>query len=128
MRHDILSDVLSTLKNGDSVGKTHAVTPSSKMVKEILMIIQKAKYIGSFEYIDDNKGGKFRVELLGKINSCGSIRPRSSVKTDSFEKWERRFLPASGIGIIILTTSKGIMTHKEAISKKIGGSLLAYIY
>ena len=66
--------------------------------------------------------------MLKQINASGTIKPRSSVKANQFEKWERRFLPAAGIGFLILSTPKGIITHKEAIKEKIGGKLLAYVY
>jgi small subunit ribosomal protein S8 len=128
MRHDLLSDVLSTIKNGDNVGKKEVITPASKLVKDVLLLIQKKNYIGNFEYVDDKRGGKFKIKLLGKINNCGSIRPRFSVKADGFEKWERRYLPAAGIGLIMVSTSKGVITHNEAIKESVGGKLLAYIY
>ena len=128
MRHDILSDVLSAIKNADHVGKKETVVPASKMVKEILIIFQKNGYIGNFEMIEDGKGNQFKIELFGKINNCGSIRPRFSIKADNYEKWERRFLPASDVGLLIISTSQGILTYNESKSKKIGGKLLAFIY
>jgi small subunit ribosomal protein S8 len=128
MRHDLISDVLSAIANGERVGKKFVVVPASNLVKDILSVMQKNDYIGNFEYIEDGRGGKFKVELLGKINKCGSIRPRFSVKKDDFEKYERRFLPAAEFGILIITTSRGVMTHEEAKKLGIGGKLLAYVY
>ena len=128
MRHDLLSDVLSAIKNGDGYGKRETITPFSKLVKEVLLILQKNKFIGDFEYIDDARGGKFRIQLLGKVNKCGSIRPRFPVKRDEYEKWEKRFLPAAGFGFLIISTPKGVMTHIEAKDKGLGGKLLAYCY
>ena len=128
MRHDIISDVLSSIKNGDSGGKRESLVPFSGMVKGILIILQKHGFIGDFEFVDDNKGGKFKVQLLGKINNCGSIRPRFYVKKDGFNKWEKRYLPAMGMGFLIVSTNKGLMIHEEAREKNIGGTLLAYVY
>jgi small subunit ribosomal protein S8 len=128
MRHDLISDVLSAIKNGDNVGKKETISPASKLIKEVLLILQRKEFIGEFEYIDNKRGGKFRIKLLGKINECGSIRPRFSVTKDNFEKYERRFLPAAGVGFIIISTPQGVMTHDEAKEKKIGGTLLAYVY
>lgn len=128
MRHDLLSDILSAIKNGDNYGKIETITSASKLVKEVLLILQKNKFIGNFEYIDDGRGGKFRIELLGKVNKCGSIRPRFPVKRDEYEKWEKRFLLAAGFGFLIVSTSKGVMTHIEAKEKGLGGKLLAYCY
>lgn len=128
MRHDVLSDVLSAIKNADHVGKKEVVVPTSNLVKEILMIFQKNNYIGNFEMIEDGRGNMFKIELLGKVNNCGSIRPRYSTKADSYEKWERRFLPASEVGLIIISTSSGIITLEDAKEKGIGGKLLAFVY
>ncbi|MBR9682329.1 MAG: 30S ribosomal protein S8 [Candidatus Aenigmarchaeota archaeon] len=128
MRHDLLSDVLSSIKNGDKVGKRKIIVPSSKMTKEVLILMQKHEYIGNFEYIDDGKGGKFKISLLGNVNKCGSIRPRYSVAADGYGKYKRRFLPASGFGMLIVTTSKGIMIHREAEKSNLGGKLLAFVY
>jgi small subunit ribosomal protein S8 len=128
MRHDLLSDVLSSIKNGDKVGKREIIVPSSKMTKEVLVLMQKHEYIGNFEYIDDGKGGKLKISLLGNVNKCGSIRPRFSVASDGYGKYKRRFLPASGFGMLIVSTSKGIMIHREAEKNNIGGKLLAFVY
>jgi len=128
MRHDLLSDVLSAIKNGERAGKKETISPFSKLVKNVLLILQKHDYIGDFEYIDDKRGGKFKIQLLGKINDCNSIRPRFPVKKDEYEKWEKRFLPASGMGFLIVSTPEGLLTHVEAKEKELGGILLCFIY
>lgn len=128
MRHDLLSDVLSAIKNGDRYGKTETISVASKLVKEVLLIFQKNSYIGNFEYVDDGRGGKFKIGLTGGVNNCNTIRPRFSVDKLGYEKYERRFLPASGVGFLIVSTSAGVMTHKDAKQQKLGGKLLAYVY
>jgi small subunit ribosomal protein S8 len=128
MKHDLISDVLSSLKNGDKYGKKEIFTQASNIVKNILLIFQKNNYIGDFEYIDDKKGGKFRIQLLGKINDCNAIRPRLSIRKDDYEKYEKRFLPASGMGFIIVSTSKGLLTHDKAKEKGVGGVLICFMY
>ena len=128
MRYDLISDVLSAIKNGDDYGKKEVVTPASKAIKSILLLLQKHGYIGDFELIDDKKGGKFKVQLLGKVNSCSSVRPRVYVRKDEYEKYEKRFLPAAYFGFLIVSTSKGIMTHTTAKEKGYGGVLLGYVY
>ncbi|MBU3896738.1 MAG: 30S ribosomal protein S8 [Nanoarchaeota archaeon] len=128
MRHDILADVLSSLRNADHVGKKETITPASKLAKEILIILQKNEYIGNFELVENRKGNMFKIELFGKINKCGVIKPRFSVKADGYERFERRFLPSSGVGMLIVSTSKGILPFTEAKKLNIGGKLLAFIY
>jgi small subunit ribosomal protein S8 len=128
MRHDTLSDILTVIKNAEMNGIKECMVPSSKIAKEILKIMQKNNYIGSFEFIDDGKSGKFKVELLGRINNCGSIRPRFYITKNDFIRWEKRFLPSVNVGILFVTTPKGIMDHRNAKKEGVGGALLGYIY
>jgi small subunit ribosomal protein S8 len=126
---DPLADALSTMKNAESIGKPECtISPASKLLGNVLKVMKDKGYIGEFEFIDDGKSGLFKVQLKGKINKCGVIKPRHAVKNTEFEKWEKRFLPARGFGSIILTTPEGVMTHKEAIENGLGGQLLAYVY
>jgi small subunit ribosomal protein S8 len=50
------------------------------------------------------------------------------VKKDEYEKWEQQYLPSKDIGILMVTTSQGVMSHKEAKTKGLGGKLLGYVY
>ncbi|MCD6164435.1 MAG: 30S ribosomal protein S8 [Candidatus Odinarchaeota archaeon] len=126
---DPLADALSNIMNHELAGKKAVIIkPASKLIGEVLKIMLQEGYIGEFEYIDDGRAGKFRVQLLGRINKCGVIKPRFPVKKKDFEKWEKRYLPAHDIGILIVSTPQGVMTHKEAIKRGIGGRLLAYVY
>ncbi|MCX9080971.1 MAG: 30S ribosomal protein S8 [Candidatus Methanoperedens sp.] len=126
---DPLADALSTIKNAEIIGKSDCtIKPASKLIGNVLKVMKDKGYIGDFEFIDDGKSGYFKVQLKGKINKCGVIRPRHAVKNTEFEKWEKRFLPAKGFGSIILTTPGGVMTHSEARDNGIGGELLAYVY
>ena len=128
MRHDTLADVMSTIKNADRIGKIDCLTPSSKLAREVLKVMQKHGFIGVFEYVDDGKSGKFKIQLKNRVNDCNVIKPRYSVSVNDFEKWEKRYLPAKGFGILIVSTTKGVMTHEEAKEKHVGGKLLAYAF
>jgi len=125
---DILADALSAIMNASVLGKSEVVVPRSKLVGAVLYEMQKAGYIGMFEIIDDGRGGKIKVQLLGRINKCGAIKPRFSFKKNELDKWVRHFLPARGMGIVIVSTSQGIMSHEEAMKRGLGGVLLAYVY
>ncbi|HKT22150.1 MAG TPA: 30S ribosomal protein S8, partial [Nitrososphaerales archaeon] len=72
--------------------------------------------------------GKLRVQLLGRINKCGVISPRFPVRSLSLVDWEHRYLPAVGVGTLIVSTSQGVMSHVEAQEKKIGGRLIGYVF
>ena len=99
-----------------------------KSNKKVLEMLKQHKYIGDVEEISAARGGILKVNLIGNINKCRVVKPRFSVQIDEFEKFEKRYLPAKGFGIIIISTSKGYMTHDEAKQKKIGGRLIAYCY
>lgn len=129
MLFDPLADALSNLKNHERNGSLECViSPASKLTGKVLKLMQDHGYIGEFEFVEDGKGGKFKVKLLGKINDCGVVKPRYPVGKQEFEKFEKRFLPASGFGLLIVSTSEGLMTHREAEEKGHGGRLVAYVY
>jgi small subunit ribosomal protein S8 len=128
MLQDTLADALSVIKNAERIGNGECVTRASKEIKSILKVMQNHGYIGAFEFIDDGRSGKFRIELKGKIIDCNVIKPRYSVRVDELEKWEKRYLPAREFGLLILTTPKGIIDHKKAKELHTGGKLLCYIY
>lgn len=129
MSVDTVSNALSVINNASKVGKEECfIKPVSNLIKNILLIMKEHGYVGEFEIIDDGRGKVIRLQLSGKINKCGSITPRFPVREEDFEKFEKRYLPAKDFGYIILTTSKGVMTQKDAIREGIGGSLVAYVY
>ena len=126
---DPLANALVSLKNCELIGKREVIiNPASKIIASVLRIMQKAGYIGEFEYIDDGRSGKFLVQLLGRINKTGVIKPRYPVKKNEIEKWETRFLPARDFGLLIVSTSEGIVAHSELKDLGIGGRLIAYVY
>ena len=127
--NDTLSAALSKILNVEKIGKKEClIKPVSKVIKKVLTIMNEHGYIGNYTEVDDGRGGILQVNLLGTINKCGVIKPRFSVAITEFEKWEKRYLPAKGFGIILVSTSKGMMTHEEAKQKGIGGKLIAYCY
>jgi len=129
MKMDPLSDALSTINNAEKAGKLKAdITPASKLIGRVFDVMQENGYIGEFEYIDNDKGGEFKVKLIGNINKCGSIKPHFSTNKNEFEKWEKRYLPGKDFGILVISTPKGVMSHRKAQQEGIGGRLLAYVY
>ena len=129
MLNDTLANALCCIQNAEKVGKKGCIVRKiSRVTKSVFEIMQKEGYLGEVEYIDDKKGGIAKVTLRGRINKTGTIKPRFSVKKENFEKYEKRFLPARNFGIIIVSTSKGIMTHEKAKEKEIGGRLISYVY
>ncbi|HIJ98867.1 TPA: 30S ribosomal protein S8 [archaeon] len=129
MLFDPLSNAMVSLRNYEVTGKNDClIEPASKLIGEVLRVMQASGYLGSFEFIDDGKSGKFKVRLVGKINNCRAIKPRYPVKVSEIEKFERRYLPAREFGILIISTPLGVLSHKEAREKNTGGILLSYVY
>ena len=126
---DTLTNGLITIKNNETRNKRECIiSPASKLLGQVLRIMQLNGYLGEFEFIDDGRSGKFKIQLLGRINKCGAIKPRFAVKTGAFENWEKQFLPSRDFGLMIVTTSQGVISHRIAEEKNIGGRLLAFVY
>ena len=128
MQFDILNDALTTIRNASAVGKSECTIKASKLIGNVLKIMQEYEYIDPFEYVNDGRGGKFKIKLNGSINYCGIIKPRVAIKKTTFEKYESRYLAGQDFGVIILSTNKGVISHYHAKKEGIGGRLLAYVY
>ncbi|MFH1212375.1 MAG: 30S ribosomal protein S8 [Candidatus Woesearchaeota archaeon] len=127
--NDPLANVLSHIQNYELLGKKEVITRNnSKFIRSTLAIMREHGYIGEVEEIKDNKGGYLKINLLGKINKTGVIKPRFQIAEEEFIKFEKRYLPAKNFGIIIVSTSQGLLVHTQAKEKKIGGRLISYCY
>merc|ERR1719411_1923223 len=88
VRMDVLADALKRMVNAERRGKKQVLLrPSSKVIVKFLCVMQKHKYIGEFEVVDDARSGKIVVELFGRLNKCGVISPRFDVTLSEIEKW-----------------------------------------
>ncbi len=129
MLNDPLANTMSLILNNEVIGRTECVIkPVSKIIKEILRVMREKDYISDFKEFEDSKGNYIQLTLKGNINKCGVIKPRYSVKSNEFERFEKKYLPAKDFGILLISTSKGIMAHYDAKTKKMGGRLLAFCY
>lgn len=127
--NDPLANALSKINNYE-LGVKHkcVIHPVSKIIKKVLQILKDNGYVGDFKEIYDSKGNMIKINLSGNINKCGVIKPNYAVNKADFTKYEKRYLPSKSVGLIVVSTSKGIMTNSEAKEKGIGGKLLAYCY
>lgn len=125
---DHLSDALNTFKTHEMVGQMTCQIRASKLTGEVLKLLKEHSYIKDFAFVDDGKGGKYSVSLDGRINNCGTIKPRFPVKKTEWASMEQQYIPGVGVGMLIVSTSQGIMTNSEAQKRRIGGRLIAYIY
>jgi len=123
MSQDLVSDALNMVMNAKRAGKTELEIPRhSKFLLKVLDIAKKNGYIA---YSSDKD--KLKIEIK-KLNNCRAIKPRFYVTVDKIDKYMRRYLPARGFGLLIISTNKGLITEKEAYEKNTGGSLVAYFY
>lgn len=124
-----IADAMSVIKNAGDTGKLAVIVePATRLFGDMLKVMQEYGYISGFEKVEDGRGGQYVISLTGGINKCGVITPRFSVKVADLESWETRYLPGKGFGIIILTTSQGVMSHEQARKLGIGGELLGYVF
>jgi len=126
---DPIVDALTKIRNAEESSKTDCLLkPASNFLGEILRIAKENGYIEEYAKKDEKGIIEYEVKLNGKMNQCKAIKPRYAVRKDEFEKYEKRYLPARDVGLIVVSTSKGIMTHTEAKIKGLGGRLIAFMY
>jgi len=126
---DPIVNALNTIMSHEGRRKTECIiTPASGLAGRVLRLIQGKGYVGEIEFIDDGRQGKLRVQLFGRINECKAVTPRFKTKVSEMEKWEKRYLPSRNLGVLILSTPKGVMDHTQAKEENVGGVLLAYVY
>lgn len=128
VKHDLLSDMFSIITHAEEVGKEECVVPLSKLIKSVLEVMKTAGYIKDFQVVEDGKGGYIQVSLSGTLNKAAVVKPRFAVKIGEFDKWEGRYLPSMNVGILIISTPKGVINHTQAKKAKTGGRLLGYVY
>lgn len=125
MSHDIVSDTLNKMMNAKKAGK-HSVTTAhhSKLLLSILAIGKLKGYIRDYRM----NGAQLEIEFTERLNACKAIKPRYLVRANDIMKYVRRYLPARNMGVVILSTSDGLVTHQTAIETSKGGSIIAYFY
>lgn len=126
---DPIVDALTSIRNAESAAKKECtIMPASMFLGEVLRVAKENGYIESYTMTDSKGKISYSVNLNGKMNTIKAIKPRYAVKKDEFEKYEKRYLPARDVGLIVVSTSKGVMTHAQAKLEKLGGRLIAFMY
>ena len=128
--NDTITDALTKIRNAEAASQKECVIkPASKFLGEILKVAKDNEYIAGYEVLEMTGGVlEVKVNLNGKMNICKGIKPRYAVKKDGYEKYEKRYLPARDVGLIVVSTSKGLMTHAQAKREGLGGRLVAFMY
>lgn len=125
---DYLANALNTIKTHEHVGQEVCTVKATSLIAEVLRVLKDNKYLKDYKLVDDGRGGFYEVQLDGRINDCGVIKPRMPVRRHDWARKEQNYIPGFGVGLLIVSTSNGIMTNGEAEKKHIGGRLLAYVY
>lgn len=128
---DPIADMLTRIRNANMVRHESLEVPASNIKREIAQILKEEGFIRDVEYIDDNKQGTIRVFL-----KYGSKQERVITGLKRISKPGLRVYAKSqeiprvlgGLGIAIVSTSKGLMTDKEARKQQVGGEVLAYVW
>ena len=106
--------------------------PASNLKKEITKILFEKGYILNYKFIDDGPQGSIKIALkYNPVTRSSAIKFLKRVSTPGLRKYTGyKDMPRviNGLGIAILSTSKGVMTNKEAVEQKIGGEVLCYVY
>lgn len=125
---DRLADSINIIKTNERIGRRECIINSTKLTKKVLEVMEKNEYIKNFEEFDEGHVKKIKIYLSNKINKIGIVKPRHAVSKDDFQKYESRYIPSKDFGILIISTSKGLLTNREAKMQNIGGRLILYVY
>ncbi len=132
MNTDPIADYLTRIRNAFNAGHRVVEIPASKIKKEITKILFDQGYILSYKFLDDNKQGMIKIALkYNKETKTSVIKKLQRVSTPGLRKYvgaDDMPRVLNGLGIAIVSTSKGVMTNKKAIAENVGGEVLCYIY
>lgn len=132
MLTDPISDYLTRIRNAQSAGHKVVVIPASNMKKEITKILFDQGYILNYKFEQDTVQGSIKVALkYDRITKVPAIRSIQRASKPGLRKYSAAGdLPRvlNGLGVAIISTSKGLMTDKRARQENIGGEVVCYVY
>ena len=128
---DPIADMLTRIRNAGSARHESVDVPASKMKKAIAEILLEEGYIKSYQIVEDGTQGVIRIALKylpGKEKAITGLRRVSKPGLRVYAGADELPRVLRGMGIAIISTSKGVMTDKEARKQNIGGEVLAYVW
>lgn len=128
---DTIADMLTRIRNGVRSRKKEVMCLNSKVCQGIAQILEQEGYIEGFDVIDDGRQGKIRVRL--KYGERGEeiihvIKRESKPGCRVYRKVDELTSPLQGLGIGLISTSRGVMSDRQCREEKVGGELLATVY
>ena len=130
MLTDPVADMLTRIRNAIHAGHKRVAIPASNVKKEIARILFEEGYIANYEFIEDNKQGIINITLkwVEGENAISGLERISKPGRRVYVKWKSIPRVKEGFGIAIVSTSKGILSDKDARRKKVGGEVLCAIW
>ena len=127
---DAIADMLTRIRNAGNAGHPTVSVPASNLKKAIAQILLDEGYISKLECEDDNKQGTITITLKysGKKHVISGIKRISKPGLRAYADKENLPYVLGGLGIAIVSTSKGVMTDKKARQPGVGGEVLAYVW
>ncbi|KGN72426.1 30S ribosomal protein S8 [Porphyromonas macacae] len=129
---DPIADYLTRLRNAVSAGHRVVEVPASNLKKEITKILFEKGYIYNYKFVDEGPQGLIKIALKydpqDRVNAIKALKRVSRPGLRKYVGYREMPRVLNGLGIAILSTSKGVMTDKEALREKVGGEVLCYIY
>ena len=132
MTTDPIADFLTRICNASSAGLKMVEIPSSNVKRAMTQILFDQGYIANFKFEDDNKQGVIKIALKynpsTKVPAITKIQRASRPGLRKYSGAEEMPRVLNGLGIAIVSTSKGVITDKEARKQNVGGEVLCYVY
>ena len=130
---DPIADMLTRIRNANTVGHETVEIPASKMKKAIAEILKEEGYIADFEMIEDDKQGMIKVTMkygANKEKVISGIKKIADFRSTRMDTSPQKRVPKvlGGLGIAIVSTSKGIVSDKEARKLGVGGEVICYVW
>lgn len=129
---DPIADFITRIRNAVKANHRIVQVPASNLKKEMTKILKEKGYILDYKFDDDNKQGLIKIALkYHPVTKVPAIRNLTRISKPGLRKYagtESMPRVLNGLGIAILSTSKGVMTDKEAKQEKVGGEVLCYVY
>lgn len=132
MTTDPVSDFLTRIRNAIMARHRVVEVPASNLKKDITKILFDKGYILNYKFIEDEKQGVIKIALkydpVSKVSAIKSLKRVSTPGLRSYTGYRSIPRVLNGLGIAIMSTSRGVMTDKEARIAKVGGEVLCFIY
>ncbi|MDR2841507.1 MAG: 30S ribosomal protein S8 [Paludibacter sp.] len=129
---DPIADYLTRLRNAIKANHRVVEIPASNIKRELSRILLEQGYILNYKVVEDGPQGTLKIALkYDPVNKVNSIKKLIRISTPGLRQYVGyKDMPRvlNGLGIAILSTSKGVMTNKDALNNKVGGEVICYVY